>query len=50
MNPYAPPREAELDGADAERTIQPASILLRLAARGVDLIQGFFVAAPPMTG
>ena len=46
MNPYAPPREAELDGADAERTSQPASILLRLAARGVDLIQGFFVAAP----
>ncbi|MCK6515837.1 hypothetical protein L6R46_12365 [Myxococcota bacterium] len=46
MNPYAPPRAAEPEEGQAERSSQPASILLRLAARGVDLTQGFFVAAP----
>ena len=46
MNPYAPPREAEVDGTETERTLQPASLLLRLVARGMDLTQGFFVAAP----
>ncbi len=47
MNPYAPPREAEHDGAAANKgSGEPASILLRLAARGVDLTLGFFAAAP----
>lgn len=46
MNPYAPPRAAEPEEGQAERSSQPASILLRLAARGVDLTQGFIVAAP----
>jgi hypothetical protein len=46
MNPYAPPREAELDGVDATRSISSASILLRLAARGLDVGLGSLVAAP----
>ena len=46
MNPYAPPREAELDGVEATRSIPSASILLRLAARGLDVGLGSLVAAP----
>lgn len=47
MNPYAPPREAEVnDAAEAEGAPPTASVMRRLLARLVDLAVGFVVGAP----
>ncbi|MCK6522849.1 RDD family protein [Myxococcota bacterium] len=46
MNPYAPPREAELVGEVVEGPRPQASILSRLLARGIDLGVGFIATAP----